>query len=79
MTGQPDPRRSQILRQQCGRHFEGKRIEDVGGALEMLVADAVIAVSHQQETAALGAASAIAADIQNIIRERFARAASKGH
>lgn len=80
MTGLPDPHRSQILRQQCNRTFQGKRIHDVVGALQMLTADAVIdGLPGLSEEQALGAASAIAADIQNIIRERFALAASKGH
>ncbi|AYO83614.1 hypothetical protein [Methylobacterium brachiatum] len=78
MDGQPDPKRVQILRNQCGRHFEGKRIHDVVGALETLVSDTCIAAGMQDEARALSAADAIAADIRNIIRERFA-VQGKGH
>lgn len=73
-----DPKRAQTLRNQCGRHLDSKRFFDVVSALEMLVADAVIAASRRNEAASYAAADAIAADIRNIIRERFA-ATGKGH
>ncbi|WP_232629123.1 hypothetical protein [Methylobacterium sp. Leaf118] len=78
MTGQADPHRAQILRQQCNRTFAGKRHADVVGAIEMLTADLLLALPGLTEKQAIGGADAIAADIRNIIRERFA-AAGKGH
>lgn len=73
-----DAHRAQILRQQCNRTMRGKSIHDVVGALQMLTADAVTSLPGISEEQALSAASAIAGDIQNIIRERFA-ANGKGH
>lgn len=78
MTGHPDPQRSQILRQQCGRVLSGKRLPDIVGALEMLVADTILGLPGQDEATAQAGADAIAADIRNIIRERFA-AKQGGH
>lgn len=80
MNGRPDPHRAQILRQQCNRTLRGKSLHDVVGALQMLTADAVIdGLPGLSEEQALSAANAIAGDIQNIIRERFALAGSKVH
>lgn len=78
MDGQPDPHRSQILRQQCNRVLRDKSIHDVVGAIQMLTADAVTGLPGISEEQALSAARAIAGDVQNIIRERFA-AQGKGH
>ena len=78
MDGQPDPNRSQILRQQCNRILRDKSIHDVVGALQMLTADAITGLTGISESAAVSAADAIAADIRNIIRERFA-VQGKGH
>lgn len=78
MTGRPDPQRSQILRPQCGRVLSGKSIHDVVGAVQMLTADTVMALPGMSEDAAVSMADAIAADIRNIIRERFA-AKQGGH
>lgn len=77
-SGQPDPQRAQILRQQCNRILRGKSIHDVVGALQMLTADAILSLPGITEAQASSAASALAGDIQNIIRERFA-AQGKGH
>lgn len=73
-----DIQRAQIMRQQCNRVFKGKSIHDVVGALQMLTADAIMALPGMYEAAALSSVNAIASDIQNIIRERFA-ANGKGH
>ena len=79
MDGQPDPHRSQILRQQCNRILRDKSIHDVVGALQMLTADAItFGLPGVTEAAAISAADSIASDIRNIIRERFA-AQGKGH
>ncbi len=78
MDGQPDPHRSQILRQQCNRILRDKSIHDVVGALQMLTADAITSLSGISEAQAVSAADAIAGDIRNIIRERFATQ-GKGH
>lgn len=78
MTGQPDLHQSQIVRQQCGRIFNGKRHSDIVGALEMLAADVLLSLPNPTEAIAQSGLDAITADIRNIIRERFA-AAGKGH
>lgn len=78
MTYEGDINRAQIMRQRCNRVFAGKSIHDVVGAVQMLTADAVMALPMQSEADAVSAADAIAADIRNIIRERFA-ANGKGH
>ncbi|MBN6820663.1 hypothetical protein JRF84_13855 [Methylobacterium organophilum] len=78
MDGQPDPHRSQILRQQCNRILRDKSIHDIVGALEMLTADALLSLPGIGEAQALSAFDAIAGDIRNIIRERFATQ-GKGH
>jgi hypothetical protein len=78
MNGLPDLNRSQVLRQQCNRHFAGKRIPDVVGAVQMLTADAVLSLPGLSEEDAISVADALAADVRNIIRERFA-SRQKGH
>jgi hypothetical protein len=78
MSNLSDPHRSQILRQQCGRILDRKGIHDVVAALEMLTADVVTRLPGISEVNATSAADAIAADIRNIIRERFA-VQGKGH
>ncbi|MCJ2084386.1 hypothetical protein MKK88_00030, partial [Methylobacterium sp. E-005] len=70
--------RSQILRQQCNRVLRSKDIHDVVGAVEMIAADAILSLPGISEAAAISAADAIAADIRNIIRERFTTQ-GKGH
>ena len=64
MDGQPDPHRSQILRQQCNRILRDKSIHDVVGALEMLVPDALLSLPGIGEAQALSAFDAIAGDVQ---------------
>ena len=78
MGGQPDPHRAQIIRQQCNRIFRDKSIHDVVGAIQMLTADVLFGLPGISEEQAQSAARAIAGDIQNIIRERFA-VQGKGH
>lgn len=78
INGLPDPQRSQILRQQCNRIFAGKRVHDIVGALEMLVADTLLCLPGQTEATTESGLNSITADIRNIIRERFA-ARGKGH
>lgn len=78
MNGFPDPQRSQIMRQQCGRIFNGKRHSDIVGTLEMLVADVLPSLPNPTEAIAQSGLDAITTDIRNIIRERFA-ASGKGH
>ncbi len=78
MTYEGDIHRAQIMRQRCNRVFAGKDIHDVVGAVQMLTADAVTSLPGMTEEGAVSAADAIAADIRNIIRERFA-ANGKGH
>jgi hypothetical protein len=73
-----DLQRAQIMRQQCSRIFRGKSIHDVVATVQMLTADAVMSIPSITEAQALSGASAIAGDIQNIIRERFATQ-GKGH
>lgn len=68
---------AQLLRDQCNKAFRDHNLNDVAGALQMLTADLVMVFGMSEEVS-LGAADAIAADIRNIIRERFA-AAGKGH
>lgn len=78
MTYEGDIHRAQILRQRCNRAFAGKNLHDVVGAVQMLTADTVMALPGMSEDAAVSMADAIAADIRNIIRERFA-AKQGGH
>lgn len=78
MSYEGDIQRAQVMRQRCNRIFAGKSIHDVVGAVQMLTADAILSLPTQSEAAAVSAADAIAADIRNIIRERFA-ATAKGH
>ena len=66
-----DAHRAQILRQQCARHFAGKRLNDIVGALEMLVADAIMSMGQQDVATAVAGADAILSDVRAIIRERF--------
>ena len=78
MTYEGDIHRAQIMRQRCNRIFDGKDIHDVVGAIQMLTADTVLSLPGMSEESAIRAADAIAGDIRNIIRERFA-AQGKGH
>jgi predicted TIM-barrel enzyme len=72
MTFEANMSRAQILRQRCNRTFADKNIPDVVATVEMLTADAILALPGMSEDAAVSMADAIAADIRNIIRERFA-------
>ena len=78
MTYEGDIHRAQIMRQRCNRIFVGKDIHDVVGAVQMLTADTIMSLPGMSEEGAIRAADAIAGDIRNIIRERFA-AQGKGH
>ena len=73
-----DAHRAQIFRQQCSRIFRGKSIHDIVGALQMLTANMLTMQLGEMEETAISGARAIAGDIENIIRERFA-GHGKGH
>lgn len=73
-----DLHRVQVMRQQCNRIFRGKSVHDIVGALEMLTADVLEHGLGLSGVDALGAARAIAADVEGIIIER-AGAKEKAH
>lgn len=64
--------RAQIMRQRCNRIFAGKNLHDAVGAIQMLTADLVMSLPGLSEADVVAASDAIAADVRNIIRERFA-------
>lgn len=67
-----DMQRAQIMRQRCNRVFAGKNVHDIVGALQMLTADLLTDGLGLSGDQAIGAARAIAVDIENIVREREA-------
>ena len=67
----PDLARAQELRDRCRRVLAGHNPDDVVGALELLIADCIVALPGVTQSRALGGAAAVAGDVRNIITERF--------
>ena len=64
--------RAQILRVALNDALKGEGLHDIVGALEMLVVDVLTALPGLDENGTLSAFEAMARDVRNIVRERFA-------
>lgn len=73
-----DLNRAQVLRQQLVHVVRGKSIHDAVGAIEMLIVDVLTGLPGVDEVGTLAGFDAMARDVRNIIRERFATQ-GKGH
>ena len=70
--------RVHILHEAINRAFKGESVHDIVGALESVIVDVLTALPGMTETMTLSAFDAVAADVRNIIAERFA-IQGKGH
>ena len=70
--------RAQILREAIDRALKGESVHDIVGALEMVTVDVLTALPGMNEARTLASFDAMAADVRNIVHERFATQ-GKGH